>query len=618
MKLRNILILMGMLVATSCNDFLDPKSLSTFDDTYIFSNVDDARKGVNAAYTYFGQDAFRSRLSNNMTGNTDIERQSGWSSSSDRYQIWDLNALESNNDLKIVWENAYKAIRDSNIAIEGIEKSSALNSSDGSVSKTMYNLLGEAYTIRAYWYSMLIFYFGDVPFVQLAPKAGNDFYLPKEDRNVILSAVIDDLIAIESKMSWADELPYGIEQINREYTLGMIARLALQRGGWFLTPDLTMDRETDYLEYYQIAKDYSAKLMLLKDRPLPADFRQVFMNENKFIAPVNQDILFEVPFALGNGDVGWNIGITVEGGATANHDYGAGNNYMSMPPTYYLSFDSDDIRRDVTCGMYKVNMNFEEEFIGYSNGLNTSNGHNISQGKWSRYFLETPPGKASAKGTGINWPMLRYSDVLLMFAEAENELNGPTGEAQNAMRRVRQRAFDPSVWSDKVDAYISNVSASKNDFFEAIVDERAWEFGGEMIRKYELIRWGNYSVKMDETVNGLKALNDILFPGGTADPGAAAANNLPDFIYWKRNASGKFIILNPDSYVHPADVDGTWTQSPFLNVLHDNTLTYPEWVTKDWANYVDRPNGVRYIFPIPASEIAQGVLKNDGYGFGGN
>src|SRR6187431_1002045 len=132
MKLKNILILVGVFAATSCDDFLDTTSLSTFDTNYIFSNVEDARKGVNAIYTYFGQDAFRSRLSNNMTGNTDIEHASGWSNSGDRYQIWDLNALESNNDIRIVWEFAYKAIRDANIAIEGIEKSPALTSTDAS------------------------------------------------------------------------------------------------------------------------------------------------------------------------------------------------------------------------------------------------------------------------------------------------------------------------------------------------------------------------------------------------------------------------------------------------------------------------------------------------------
>lgn len=606
MKIKNIILLLTLVVTGySCDDFLEPDSISTFDTKYVFSNVDDARKGVNAIYSYFGQDAFRSRLSNNMTGNTDIEHASGWPNSGDRYQIWDLNALASNRDLDIVWTYAYRAIRDANIAIEGILASGTLEAPDAAVSSTMYHLLGESYTLRAYWYSMLIFYFGDVPFIKDAPKAGNDFFLPKEDRNVILSQVIQDMIGIEDKMLWADQVPHGIEQVNREYTLGMIARLALQRGGWFLKPDLTMARESDYLDYYTIARDYTKKLIDLKDRALPTNYRQVFMNQNKFISPVNNDILFEVPFAIGNGDVAWNIGIRVDGGATATHDYGSGSNYMKIPPTYYFSFDTLDIRRDVTCALYKVNSDFQEEFIGVTS---SSGGDplNISQGKWSRHFLDAPPGKASAKGTGINWPMMRYPDVLLMYAEAENELNGPTGEAQGALRRVRQRAFDPGKWEDKVDGYISTISTGKDSFFKAIVDERAWEFGGEMIRKYELIRWGIYSQKMTETVEGLKQMTDGVV-NGTSD--------LPDYIYWKRDESGKFVVLNPNRKILAAD--DTWTRSAFLIDMEDDATTYDEWITRDWAPYTG--GVVRYIFPIPTEGIAnsRGTLTNDGYGFAG-
>jgi hypothetical protein len=604
MKLKHILLIFLVPVALACDDFMNPESLSTFDTKYVFSNPEDARKAVNAIYSHFGQDAFRSRLSNNMTGNTDIEHASGWSSTADRYQIWDLNALASNNDLNIVWTYAYRAIRDANIAIDGINASSALTSSDATVSRAMYQLLGEAYTLRAYWYSMLTFHFGDVPFITEAPKAGNNFLLPKEDRNVILTEVIQDMIDIEEKMQWAADAAYGIEQVNREYTLGMIARLALQRGGWFLQPDLTMARKDDYQTYYTIARDYTKKLMTLQDHTLQASFREVFMNECKFLTPRDGDILFEVPFALGNGDVGWNIGITVIGGT---HPYGAGNNYMGMPPTCYFSFDTLDTRRNVTCGLYEVNADFQEQMIGISTAGNMTN---ISQGKWSRYFLDKGQGASSAKGTGINWPMLRYADVLLMYAEAENELNGPTGEAQNALRRVRQRAFSAGDWIDKVDSYIASVSGSKDSFFEAIVDERAWEFGGEMIRKYELIRWGNYSEKVNETVEGLKAMADDALNG---------TGTLPDYFFWKRDASGKFTLYNPNRKVplsqHTALLDEGWTRSEFLLYLHDSkTSTYREWVTRDWANYT---NGVRYIFPIPASEIAQGILKNDGYGFGG-
>ena len=58
-----------------------------------------------------------------------------------------------------------------------------LTSEDVAVSRTMNHLLGEAYTMRAYWYSMLIYYFGDVPFSVNAPSVDVEFNLPKEDRN---------------------------------------------------------------------------------------------------------------------------------------------------------------------------------------------------------------------------------------------------------------------------------------------------------------------------------------------------------------------------------------------------------------------------------------------------
>ncbi len=609
MHFKIILGLLAVGLLASCQDFLEPESISTFDTEYVFSNVDDARKGVNAIYAPFGDDAFRSRLSNNMTGNTDIEHQSGWTSSSDRYQIWDLEALSSNNDIRRVWNAAYQAIRDANIAIEGIEGSNAIASEDALTSRTMQHLLGEAYTLRAYWYSILAFYWGDVPYVRDAPKAGNNFFLEKTDRNIILTDVINDMIVAESKMMWADELPYGIEQVNREYTLGMIARLALQRGGYSLKPDLSTVREADYLDYYQIAKEYTEKLMELKDRELPRDFRQVFLNNSKFVSPTNGDILFEVPFALGNGDVGWNLGVTVQGGPTAAHDYGSGNNYMAMPASYYYSFDTSDTRRDVTCALYMINTDGEKEL---ANGGIT----NIAQGKWSRWELDSPPGSSSAKGTGINWPMLRYSDVILMHAEAENELNGPTALAQESLKRVRRRAFREADWAEKVDQYVAEVSGGKESFFDAIVDERAWEFGGEMIRKYELIRWGIYSEKMAETVAILKAMADA----GADEDSEGAYEELPDYIFWKVDESGNFVVLNPDEDVLVAP-DDSWNRDGWLTSLWDNLRNdYPEWMVKDWRNYIDegpKPGTARYIFPLPEEAVtnSQGTLSNDGYAF---
>lgn len=63
-------------------------------------------------------------------------------------------------------------------------------------------------------------------------------------------------------------------------------------------------------------------------------------------------------------------------------------------------------------------------------------------GKWNRLFMATPLGSTSNKGTGINYTYMRYADVLLMYAEAANENhNGPTPQAKEALKKVRNRAF---------------------------------------------------------------------------------------------------------------------------------------------------------------------------------
>src|SRR5690606_29838644 len=89
-----------------------------------------------------------------------------------------------------------------------------------------------------------------------------------------------------------------------------------------------------------------------------------------------------------------------------------------------------------------------------------------------------------------NFPLLRYADVLLMFAEAENEMNGPTEEAYDAVNQVRARA----------EAY-AFTGLDQDDFRQAIRDERARELCFEGLRKFDLIRWGIFEQAMRNVGN---------------------------------------------------------------------------------------------------------------------
>ena len=600
------------ILFTSCEKYLDTDSPSSFTESYIFANETDAQKAVMSVYALFNQDAFTSRISNVFTGNTDIECGTPSAApDNSRRDIWSLEAKLSPSfvDLRTVWNNAYNAINRANECIEGIQSSPVYQ--DPTRNENMKQLLGEALTLRAYWYYILQNYWADVPFKTTGTKAGDEFYLPRKDRDSILTNEINELIKIEPDMQWADQLTGGIERINREYVIGMISRLALTRAGYSMRVDGTMQRKSDYADYYKIARDYAKKLMTLKDRPLNPSFMQIFMNECKNVTPVNDDVLYEVAFQAGYGDVAWNHGIRVDAGT---HAYGSGSAYLCLPLTYVYSFDKSDKRFPVTCAIIYYDKDLKQQPTGPTS---------IAPGKWNRLWLNTPPGAASAKGTGINWPMMRYSDVLLMFAEAENELNGPTAEAKAALQRVRERAFDSSVWPVKVTNYINTVSGSKESFFNAIVDERAWELGGECIRKYDLIRWNNYGKKIADSRNKLIQMGvDAYKATGTYSTG-------PDYIYYKTNADNTLEFYDIWSKA-PADLPvkdspnigdnptGYTRVSWMRSMINTTTLEPANYVLYEWRGYKDNTGmaPAPYVLPIQSEIILSslGVLNNDGYG----
>ena len=133
--------------------------------------------------------------------------------------------------------------------------------------------------------------------------------------------------------------------------------------------------------------------------------------------------------------------------------------------------------------------------------------------------------------TGINWCIMRYSDVLLMAAEAnvwlaENGGDGNLGEARTYVKEVRRRNFSDALQATKVDAYVDNAS----DLMQVIKDERMFEFGGEAIRKFDLIRWGELSQKVAEYRTTLKQM----YAG-------EYEITLPELVYFKYNSDGSTI-----------------------------------------------------------------------------
>ena len=97
-----------------------------------------------------------------------------------------------------------------------------------------------------------------------------------------------------------------------------------------------------------------------------------------------------------------------------------------------------------------------------------------------------------------------------MFAEAENELLGPTAEAQDALKTVRRRAFSGSDQAEMVDEYVAKAASSKESFLDAVLDERKWEFAGENMRWKDLVRNNKYAEKLFFTFLDYYAITEAM------------------------------------------------------------------------------------------------------------
>jgi len=157
---------------------------------------------------------------------------------------------------------------------------------------------------------------------------------------------------------------------------------------------------------------------------------------------------------------------------------------MHAIPSYWFDFDLNDTRRDVTICNYDIALDDVRRLSTYTG---------MTIGKFRVDWKSEIGVKVNKRS--INWPVLRYADLLLMYAEAENELHeGPTAEATTALREVRMRAFSHDA------SMIGTLPTSYEAFREAIIKERQLELGFESLRRTDLVRWGIHY----EMVSGAK------------------------------------------------------------------------------------------------------------------
>lgn len=497
----------------SCN-VLETESPSSFDGATVFSNYDLAEKAVfGIAETFCEVNSYRGRFLPWYGFNTDIEWYNTYKPGDGKYDIAGYNVSGNNAQMNTAsngatnnpWALMYSGIERANLVISGIRA----NVPDYQHSVMSY-LLGEALTLRAMIYYDLIKAWGDVP-ARFEPVTSETIYIAKSNRDEIYKQILADL---EEAFEY---LPYPgrsaatsrTDRINKAFAQGLYARIALAASGYALRPDdgkvgthnegsirLSSDPELQKEVLYPKALDYLREVISSGSCGLEADWQKMWYdlnNMNNMVAGPGHETLYVIPFGEGRGRWNFTFAVSSEGASISGGQSRGGD--AGPTPTMFFDYADGDIRRDITCVNFKWNKDNSIEPAGI--------------GKWYfgkfRYEWMNAQPYTGGNDDGIKPVVMRYADILLMASEIANELGD-----LNAAKEYFAPVHDRACGEDSCEEYLAGVD--KQGMFNKIVDERAFEFCGEFLRKGDLIRWNMLKSKLDETIAKMKKLRDLEAP----------------------------------------------------------------------------------------------------------
>ena len=453
------------LLSASCNKYLDIPSATAFDSSSIFQTEARAEMVVLGAYKGGWSDEIWYQLG---MGTDEVYSTEGVTNS--KYQLGNyvLSAARTGGCFK----SFYTGIEYANVAIEGLRE---MEQTDN-----VKRMLGESLALRAYYYLNLCRYWGDVPYTTVPVANLSTFYSSRESRDVIYDGIIEDLQEAVELIPWSNEISdFTPERYCKESVYGLLARVALYAAGYSLRWDLNTYSESSM----QIAKRSDASRVKELNK-IAMDACQAVMTKGTFSLSANYDQIFRdllngnynkesmLEQGMYGTNVKSNVGYTNGASCHASSMFGKAFPQMRIQPTLYFAYDEKDTRRDVTICQYAVDA--------------SSNLYEMPYGCW--YIGKFRPNWKSTIGTGtsardVNFPLMRYAHILLMYAEADNEYNGaPSSAAQAALKAVRTRALGAGNEG--------TIPTSHDDFLKALIEENKLEFAGESWRRTELARWG--------------------------------------------------------------------------------------------------------------------------------
>lgn len=460
------LVICTCLMLSACDDFLDTKPYDFVAPETFYTNESECKMALAGVYYTLVYQEIYGNFYSCMISNVDdlsyYQRNSGALTS----QVYGNDHNAGNQHVWGAWEVLYKGINNANMLLENIDNADMEESI-----KT--RMKGEAKFLRAYYHFLLVQGWYEVPLRKESFKDVNNSQLESTSHEEALDWIIQEM---EACVDMVDDSDYDLSPsyVKKNTVMGILARVYLWRAGY---------PANGGQPYYAKAAEWAKKVKDSNKHHLNPDVYALWKNlaSDQYDTEYNESI-WEAEFignrsadGLGNytdGRIGNVIGNLQQCATTTGTGYSYG--FYAASLILWDLFEENDLRRDLSIAPYKINNKDEK--------INWKDTELVQRccGKFRREW-ETSSYKEK-NWTPENYPILRYADVLLMLAEAENEANqGPTDLAYECINTIRKRAG------------ISELSGlSYVDFQQAVRDERARELCFESLRKYDLVRWGIY------------------------------------------------------------------------------------------------------------------------------
>ena len=436
-KLTYFFIVIFSLTVTSCNDYLDLSPISSYNAGNFYQTENDFELAINGAYAVL-RDLHNGNIINTLECRSD-NIQDDPINNYDHNRVHQFQNNESTPLLSSVWNSYWIMISRCNLIIDKIENASFTNENRKTYIK------GEAYFLRGYAYFQLGFIYGGMPLIDREMKIDEIKVTKRSTQSETFDFAYRDLITAATLLPeiWPAK---DLGKATKYAAQGINARLLLFQNKFSEAKPLLENIINS--GKYKLADDYSHCFLDKYDNSSEHVFQVQYMTGN-----------------VGQGNA-WVAKAVHEFVVDSLFPWGGVSGANLVSPDLYNAYEGGDLRKSFSLRK------------GYTTKQGVVDTVSIF---YVKYAKGTKP--SSKSDYAVNMPVLRYTDIKLMYAEVLNEINyNPEGEAFSILNEVRDRAGLASLSSLEI--------PTQDAFRKAIIKERRLEFAGECLRWYDLLRTG--------------------------------------------------------------------------------------------------------------------------------